>query len=66
VCACVCAPVCVGVCVCVRVRAHVCRFESLSGQFNPDMFEKAYSFVGQKREEEIKCVLPTSFPPHYL
>ena len=30
------------------------RFEALSGQFNQDMFDKAYAFVGEKREDEIK------------
>jgi len=30
------------------------RFEALSGQFNQDMFDKAYAFVGEKRETEIK------------
>ena len=35
------------------------RFEALSGQFNQDMFDKAYSFVGEKRELEIKYSDPT-------
>ena len=40
------------------------RFEALSGQFNQDMFYKAYSFVHDKRQDEIKSapLRPPSSP----
>jgi ribosomal RNA-processing protein 36 len=35
-------------------RARDPRFDSLSGSFNKDLFEKSYSFLGEYRKAEVE------------
>jgi len=39
-----------------HIRARDPRFSSLSGSFNPDLFEKSYSFLSEARTFEIQSL----------